>query len=337
MADYFSPQLSTLESGTPVTVTGYVHAIRKFTEHFAIHLKDPFGTILVTAARHITNSDSEPAAPARKSDRIRVHGVVAYNSDARPVVVTAEPPILLGSATAKLSELDVAMREQASKVLLAQATRLMAAQLRADSFVEFDTRTISTRWSDEGLEPMRVVYPGFGCPLPLATSPAAQVVDFMNTTGATRAFTCATSFSTTYRFPDAGTELRVVVGKAAGISPAKLVALLRRVIRQTLERVDGQTYGPDSWLGDGTHRSVAIDLRTVDLSSVEADGRSSTRRTSVTQILSPNGAPLAEGYREPLGDAAVLGGFTFYPSNLLPLLSATPARNLEDLRRLRVW
>lgn len=340
MPDIFSPQLRRLENGERVTVTGYVTTVRKFSTHFAVRLRDPFGHILVCVERNDAHTEGEDAVQrvAKKGDRLRIDGVLNRNDKNECIVQAQRPATLLGNASDKMDDLSSAMKDQASRLLLAQAIRFTGSHLREhEAFVEFDSRVISTNWAGGGLEPMKIIYPGFGCAVPLATSPAAQVMDFINTTGVHRAFTTTTSFSTTYRFSESGAELRVVVGKAVGMDSVKLTATLLRLVRYVLKSLDPETYGTPTWTKSGLHTSGALEMRKVDFPTDPGNSDSSKSSITVTQIVARGGLPLAEGFREVVGESSDLAGFSVYPGHFLTLLSATPARNLRDLRGYRVW
>lgn len=323
MADLFSPELKELEDHTTVTVTGYVVSVRKFTEHFSVRIRDAFGNILLRIDRSAGIAFKAP----KKGDRLRVEGALSTNDQGERIVCAVHPPELLGNSAAVISELSDAMREQAAKMLQTQAVRHTTAFLLAQGFVEFESRVISTQWMGTGLEPMKVVYPGFGCAVPLATSPAAQVVDFINTVGIPRAFTSTISFSTTYRFPEGSAELRVVVGRVAGTHTQKLKNVLTRLIQYVLSHLNPEGFGPPD-LGDRTSAPITWTAFVHEEDNLRVD---------VMQVLMDNGFPLVESFAEPLGDHDKLLGFTVYPSQFLTLLSAMPARNLRDLRGFRVW
>lgn len=332
MTARFAAELAGLPSGVEVTVTGLVVGVRKFTERVGLSIRDPFGVVTVAVPRRASadetgkGADQTGAGSARKNDRVRVTGILEHNADGNPVVSSELPPVILGNSGDRLADLSSAMREQASRILLAQAVRLLSGALREDeSFVEFESRSISTRWAKSGLEPLHIHYPGFGGAVPLATSPAAQVTDIINTTGARRVFTVATSFSTTYRFPDAGAELRVIVGKVVDLGLKDLGDLLRTVLGKALESIQ---------LGREPEAAESIILRHVQIPT--ADAGTAGEPSIVVQAVTPTGTLLAEGATEQVG-AGELAGFTLYPSNLLTLLSATPARNLRDLRVFNVW
>ena len=69
---------------------------------------------------------------------------------------------------------------------------------------------------------------------------------------------------------------------------------------------------------------------------VPTAGRGAIESCRVMQALTSSGTLLAEASTELVG-AGELTGFTFYPGNVLTMLSATPARNLRDLRVFNVW
>ncbi|MHC8609904.1 hypothetical protein ACW4FP_19880 (plasmid) [Paenarthrobacter ureafaciens] len=323
MVDRFAPELKNLADDTEVTVTGYVKSVRKFTEHFGVWIRDAFGDILL----RIERAPDSDVKPPKKGDRLRVEGRISTNDKGEPVVCVRELPELLGNSAAVISELSDAMRDQAAKMLVAQAVRHTTAFLLSENFVEFESRVISTQWSGTGLEPMKVIYPGFGCPVPLTTSPAAQVVDFINTVGVRRAFTSTISFSTTYRFPEGSSDLRVIVGRVAGIQTEKLQSMLTRLIQYVLAHLNPEGFAAQNSPGSPASRTAWTSF----------DYKDQKGLVKVMQVLLDNGFPVVESFAEELGDHDNLHGFTVYPDQFVSLLAAMPARNLRDLRGARVW
>jgi len=346
----FISDVSELGGGEQTSLTAYIQNVRKFSTHIAVRVKDITGSILVQLIRP-TDENEEPCGieipdgGLRRGTRVRITGEVAINADGERLIDHISKFEVMGSVSDRLVDLDAEMHEQASRMLMSRVCNYASQFLRRQSFVEFDARVISTGWLPDGLEPLSVVYPGFGSPMTLSTSPAAQVLDFMTTTGANRAYTVSTSFSTTYRFPNGSAEARVVVGKATDLDPKEHEALLCDLAAWILERLAGRqgpADRPQTTEGEMAGEAFSalypgLTVRT-DLAARPAwSDPGGSPLESMTQIVNRDGSPLVEGSRERLGNHLIMAGFTAYPAQFLEHLQKTPTRQLRDLRRFRVW
>lgn len=340
-ATVFVLDLPDIANGVEVTVVGWVTEKKKRRDHVAMELKDITGSVWMRL-EHEAVAALEQRAPISKGVRLRVTGAIGANKRGQPILQSVRAVENLGRISSHLAELDVELREQASRMLLSRACSSAARAFKNKGFIEFDSRVISRRWDVDGLEPVHVIYPGFGGPAVLATSPASQVTDFLISTGVMRAFTASASFSTTYRWAHAPTELRVLVAKSLDMDDAGQEELLLETSNGVLRDLGCRLItGPEDRMptddpppveGFGQH-SIARERCELH---VRNSGWTSTV-DSVTRVRDSRGAVVAEGHTERLRNGVTIRGLVIYPSVFLESIQTIPARRLRDLGRLNVW
>lgn len=231
-------------------------------------------------------------------------------------------------------------------MLLARVKRIVERLLSDADFIEFEPRLISTSWGDRGLEPLRVVYPGFGSETTLATSPAPQILDFIMATGTPRAYATSRCFATTFRFDHAGTESVVTCARAIDLSAEGEKALIWRVAREVLTRLRGDQALPDAprdleceWPpSDAVFEAQAhFELRCFLPRHATTSDLPPRSLQAVYQLYAPHGLLLIEGAREELQRDRWLSTVVVHPEQFLQLLESITVRQLRDLGRFGSW
>lgn len=321
----FVVDLASAREGSILSIAGVVHQHKRVPGGFAIKLKDATGLTWV----HAHTLDRT----VQKGTRLLVTGLARRNlRTGRMVLDCIDGPQVVGDLES-LASADDAFREQASRLLVSRVIEYASSAFSAASFIQVDTRLLSTTSPAIGLEPMQALYPGFGAPVALSTSPASQLRDFIMVTGVGRAFTVSSSFSTSFRFPGAGNEMKVVMGLALNMDRQAHELLARRVVARVLARV--------GFWSPITEDSPEMPegMRTVEQDSSKAV-RSELWGASLDRWLSiegPNGDVILEGSLERLGERVRIGSITLYPNQVLALLQTAPTRRLTDLRRIHGW
>jgi hypothetical protein len=309
--------------GRAFTVTGWIVRHKTHRDTVDVELKDATGTVWIRVPK---------GAAVSRGKRIRVTGSLRVNTrNAEAVTLDCSMhPEPVADLDTPYGDLDIDMQEQAARVLLSKTIRVLSDEMEDLRFTPFDSKVISTSLSDHGLEGMQVLYPGFGSAVALVTSPASQIREFLLVTGHSRAFTVGTSFSTTFRSPNAGNEARVVMGLALDMSDDDHERLLEALVQKALSTV-GYTDAVVSRDGRGL-RLVERDTESILASEVRP-----VRLHRWVQIVADRGTLIAEGAIERLSERGRLCSVTFYPGQVLSLLERTPTRRLMDLGRPRVW
>jgi len=333
--------------GDEVVITGSIIKKDKFSKNkFGIWIRDITGTILI-----IIDNSIDPIAlhwdqnNIWVNNRIRITGKVGLNSKDSRIINNVSEILVLGTLQTEISKLDSEMREQTSRVLMSRICRSASGVLMNTKFTELESNMISHQWAEDGLEPLMVVYPGFGSPAVLITSPAAQLIDFLTATLIPRAFTVSTSFTSSYRFMNGSAETRVIVAKALDLDMEDYVQLLLDISTNILinfyekivpieklygewpDKIDGFDY--DQKLFDNELNLVTFEA------NIPVIGKNwDTRISSITQLLDKEKNILLEGARESLGEKIVISSITIYPSQFLGLIEKAPRRQLQNLIKM---
>lgn len=334
--------------GQQVHIAGIIEKRDKFGDGvYGVWLRDITGTVLI-----IIEPATDPICEEWNPNsvwvgtRVRIAGRIGENSKKIRVLNRITSIEVLGSPENKaLSELDAEMREYASSMLMSRMCRGVSEFLRRNRFTEFVSRVISNHWPAEGLEPMQVVYPGFGSPAILIPSPSSQIVEFLTTTLIPRAFTVSTSFTQSYRFSHSASETLVIVAKATDLDLDGYIDLLKEVSERILKQLvdEGRSFsvlnGIWPHLIDGVDRNdiqLTNDLNLIQFSAnIPVIGKNwDTHIDSVLQLLDRDKNILMEGTREQLADRVWISSFTVYPSQFLGLIERAPSRLLQNLMRL---
>lgn len=352
----FAIDLPKCTIGEFVTITGYVIKKRKFPSYLSVRIKDITGTILVLLDKNVDLKKPNISQEFfHIGTRIRINGRVSTNNEGVRLLKNITDAEVLGKHNARLPELDEEMREQASRMLMSRICRNASQFLNKNKFTELETRVISRKWVEKGLEPLRVLYPGFGSNAVLSTSPSAQVMDFLSTTLVKRAFTVSTSFSTTYRFKSGPADLRVIVAKALDLSEKELQEIIWDLSIHILSKIDDRNipsinrsspktaidlkwpHTKDQLLGVGSKIKDPLTLVRYSANMVVEGENWTTEIVSILHLINNNGSILVEGATERLGDDVVISSLTVYPSQFLGFLKKAPIRQLRNIGRFNVW
>ena len=315
----FIVDIRKLPDNQKVSLTGIVIGPREYSDYISARIQDISGTIV---AIDITKDKKK----WKKGNRLRLIGTLKTNETQQRIIEILDEIILLGNVSDKWTELDSEMREQASRMLLSRVIGICSQSLREANFIEFESRVISSEWNQRGLEPLYVLYPGFGSPATLATSPATQVTEFLSTTGATRAFTNSISFSSTYRSQYGGSEVHVTVAKALDLPIEEQKELVWKVSQGILQDIGVNAILNKKPGNEGELKLVEYQIPT-----------GLTDKIDVIHLEGNSDSIFIESWREKLGESSVISGITFYPAQFLSLIQKTPTRQLKNLGIFNVW
>ena len=277
--------------------------------------------------------------------KIKISGQIEENSKKERVLKKISHIQVLVSPEMSLSELDAEWREHASGMLMSRICNKVSEIMLSNHFIEFAARVISNHWNDDGLEPMQVVYPGFGSPVVLIPSPSAQIVDFLTTTLISRAFTISKSFTQSYRFSNSSSEITVIIAKATDVKLDAHIQLFKelseKILRPFIERPKSFTILNGVWPDiidevSSSEKQLKEDLNLVKFSAnIPVIGKNwDAHIYTVLHLLDRDKNILAEGTRESLSNDVEISTLTIYPSQFLDLIKKAPRRQLQNLMRL---
>lgn len=330
-----------------VTINGLVIKRKKFKKDVeGIWLKDITGVIIVVIDLLNDNVGLKwNPESIWINTRIQVVGNIIKNNRGERVIKKISQIKILQTPTSRLNELNKEMYEQASKLFMSKIVYRISEIMKKHKFMEFESKVLSNHWDDDSLEPLKVIFPGFGSPIVLVPSPSAQVIEFLIGTLLTRAFTISKSFTQSYRFPNTSSETRVVVIKATDLSLSEQVTLFEEISKKILRDFinQSQTFSiiDGNWpniINDKDINSVKLinDLNLIKFKSnipvVSKNWNSDIKM--ILQLIDKNKDILMEGSREILSNGLVISSITIYPSQFLGFLEKAPKRQLQNLTRL---
>jgi hypothetical protein len=252
---------------------------------------------------------------------------------------------VLGTLKSEFSLLDTELREQASRMLMSRICRRVSKILQDNRFAEFESKLISNRWYEESLEPLQVVYPGFGSPAFLITSPAAQIIDFMTTTIVSRAYTVSSSFTSSYRFKNGSAETKVIIAKSIDLSFEEVELLLTDITYKILNEVNMNNIAIKKYYGEWPdiidnekyyEKQLIDDLNIIEFkTNIPVIGKNWNSNIDVIlQIVDREKNILAECSKEKIGNNMIINSLIIYPSQFLGLIEKAPIRNLMNLTKI---
>ena len=340
----FIADLKDKAPGEPVLITGQYDTRRTHRDRVTISIKDITGTTFVA----FYNEHIAAIEAIERFSRIKVWGNTGLSKDGRNIVIPSADGVTdLGSLKVPFKELGPEMREYAARMFVSRVTNSCAAALRDKGFDEFESKLISSEWIDGGLEPLQVLFPGFGNPATLITSPSAQVMDYLNATGVDKAFTVSTSFTTTYRHSNNAAETRVVVAKSVDLALTEICKVALAVCTRALDRLRVPYTDPPSedvltkWpAGILAATKTSSTLTIAHYGSDIVTGGTGWRNMlveNVFHVLGPTGVILIDGAIERIGQRTI-STLSIYPARFLALIDADPPRRqLNDLNEYNSW
>lgn len=328
------------DKSTYVSFIGVVYnSFKKKNEgHVATKVKDFSGEIFVKIPCKTFESLN-----LRKGVHLKISGKIGSSKKGDVIIDQVDDIVPFGLVSSPLEQLPESMRESASQLLLSRICSIICDLLKKEGFFEFETKVVSSNWYNQGLEPLRVIFPGFGMPANLITSPSAQLLGFLKNSLLLRVFTKSLSFTTTYRYPNGASESRIIMAKATDISEARLVELLTLITDSVINsdeiglnknefNLASQPIISADWDERFYEKELTQELNIVKFNmniKVEHDGFS-TNIIKLIHVVDNSPLIIAEGSIEEISEDSV-STITFYPDRFLDFLNTPYIRNLRSL------
>jgi hypothetical protein len=219
-----------LDRGTALeaTLTGQITRRNPHRDGLFLTLHDPSGEIECFIRKvHFSADEWESRVrPLRKGDRITASGPVESRTSggrSQPIVDIRSLTRTLSADLPHLDEVTGTFDSVASGFFLARLKRTVADALLAKGFEELEPRYIHHLRPDGPLEPLEVLFPGYGSPAYLLVSPIPDLRAAAVITGITRAFSVARSYSQTVRDGYTSAESLVIGILMTGTDSKRLV------------------------------------------------------------------------------------------------------------------
>ena len=329
----YAIDIAGLAIGSDVELIGHVHKIRNYKDNSFILLRDLSGQVGLNAVEGKINQKLE-LRKVKLGNRIRVSGSVAMGSDGHRYVEVLTRVEVLGSIDTNLSELDTDLKMQASRMVIPRIKSAIVSVLVKEEFLEIETRLIATDWPKQGLEPMRVQFPGFGASVTLAVSPMPQLLGFMGTTGAPKVFAISKAFATTFRDRFSDTESSIIGIRQLDSDKTTTTLLMRKILIAIAEARGGPALVATARAIDGdVETDVENGAATFVYSAerVDIDSSDEFPQRSVVEvyrIATADGRVLMEGALEQIDACRTIAGVIVYVEQFLPLFDTLSVRRL---------
>lgn len=222
-------------------------------------LQDITGAILlVFEKRNFVSESWQAIRRLRASDFISVRGRVVARKRGPSVEITEEPTKLDTKLGISVADGDLSYRQVGGQIILSRLKNRICAYLQSAESVEIEPRLISIRWEGNGLEPLRIQYPGFGYNTYLAPTPFPQLLDTMIATALPRLHTIGKCFTTSYRDENSSTEACVIFGLIQETAIAEdLWKFLTGLIINTFADIETFPDNPDLLAADRWKRQIS--------------------------------------------------------------------------------
>ncbi len=326
-------------------LAGLVTKIRRHGGIQFLQLRDATGSIQLVAMRDSLDDEGwSSVAGLRAGDRVHAAGTVGRSNTGQASVFLTGPPVKrnedLGGTVAgsESTYANVGMQ-----IFLARLKNRAAEFYRAAGLVEIEPKFISSTWETPGLEPIQLMYPGFGSTSAcLAPSPSVQLLDAMVVTGTPAVFAASRCFSTTFRDERSSAESLIVSAKYLGATSEGLQASILSAVEfvlSELETLPEAGFHPrDEWrtrrvAGGPLGHDRQFEAPTFEIYASPEIGRGTEniRLVEIYRLLWPPHRVVAEGALEQLDAGVYLGSSTLHIERMASLLRDVPVRRIRNL------
>lgn len=345
---YLVENLKTVSIGTTVSFGGEIRKIcRNRDGSRRIEVADVSGAVIARAGKEFFSNHK---AALKVGARVMMTGslFVTRRGDFRvnAIGVRQWDPIPIKGAG--LDGDPLFAREQLARLYVSKATEAAASFLRLEQFWQISTRTISREWRRDGLEELKVQYPGFGSLATLAVSPSSQLSDFLGASFWNKVFAVGRCYAENYRFVNLATDSVVVMAKmidhfegdlkddvepAVDVGARELVCRIAQHVRKSLDYSEATI--EEASFSDKNAERLQLDSERLWLSRqkmnvpvIERQWSSALR--AVLRLVGDDGNLLVEAAIETLGKGYWLTTVTIYPEQFLDD-DKMPSRQIDNL------
>lgn len=324
-------ELSRLPTETFVRVTGVVSDKKKLKGKTVVFVTDITGTLITSVSKdRITDSSL-----LNHGNKIRICGKTIKNKKGDTVVSDVERIEVLSGI---ITEEDIDIIDQEARLLTSKISGLIREILVNEDFQEITTRVISRSWEEALLEPMMVKFPGFGAEAYLSPSPSSQLSEFLAVTLLPKVFTQTISFTQSYRFKNASTEMPFFMAKAFNMDQESEENLIRDITKSIFKKLSDQNVEICSFSSDWSESISSVPANPgtytygVYKTSIPIVGQKwNSVVETIIRLTDSDGNLLAEGTREVVSEKTTISTFSFYPTQYLSIVKKAPRRILQNL------
>lgn len=302
-----------------------------------MRLIDATGQIRVEFHRSESNEESwRIIKKIRKMDRICITGLVREKEE-KLFIIPEGFQIFLPKTISNLSLQELDENIVSSQFFLARIRSRAASFLINNGFEEFEPNMISVTRGETKIDPLRVIFNGYGSPLYLIPSPAAQLREAIITAPAEKVFCVSRCFSATIRDGYTSAESMILCLRQLNISIEEICTLGESIIKNILGHFTTMPEIYDAtWLSGKAWKRVtcktifpegAIDLPEIQIQLAQPEEKIS----HIFRVIWPPNHIIAEGHIESISKDISLGGMTIHLEKIVLILKDFPFRRLRHL------
>lgn len=327
-----SSDIGKLSLRTKVRIAGTITKKTKPPKGIIIYLTDITGTIIVSVEK---KRIGEQRSLLQVNRRVRIYGSVAKDQQGKRIISEVD-------RVESISEIgnsdDIDILDQGALFLTSKIVNKIRAELESRDYQEITTRVISRYLGEEILEPLLVKFPGFGSEAYLSPSPSSQLSKFLTVTLVPKVFTETISFTTSYRFKNASSEMPLLMAKAINMSETEekdlIIGITKTVFMELLDQSMNIKYMEGDWTEIVDNYISQNDSYTYGSykANIPVVGQKwNSIVETILRLTDDEGNTLVEGTHEAISEKATLSTFAFYPSQYLNIVKKAPRRILQNL------
>lgn len=324
--------LARLPLKTKVRITGVISKKMRPPKRILLFVTDITGTVMVSVDREPLGNQAPLLKVGR---RVRIYGYI--NRDQKESKIISDVEKIESIAEIGNSD-DIDILDQEALLLTSRISNQIRNELVNYQFEEITTRVISRYLGEEILEPLLVKFPGFGTEAYLSPSPSSQLSEFLTVTLLPKVFTETVSFTTSYRFKNASSEMPLIMAKAINMpedtAQAIIIGITRSIFKILLDQSVNIKYVSGDWtetLENNNDRTKAYTYGVYKANIPVVGQKWNSLVETIVRLTDAEGNILVEGTREVISENATISTFSFYPTQYLNIVQKVPRRILQNL------
>ena len=315
-----------------VRITGIISKKKKPPKRILLFVTDITGTVMISVNRDQIGSQ---ASLLRVGRRVRVYGCINRDQKGRKIISDIEK--IESIAEIRNSD-DIDILDQEALLLTSRISNQIRNELVNYQFEEITTRVISRYLGEEILEPLLVKFPGFGTEAYLSPSPSSQLSEFLTVTLLPKVFTETVSFTTSYRFKNASSEMPLIMAKAINmpedVAQEIIIGITRSIFEILIEQSVSIKHVSSDWTETVESNNDKTNAYTYGVykANIPVVGQKwNSLVETIVRLTDAEGNILVEGTREVISENATISTFSFYPTQYLNIVQKVPRRILQNL------
>ena len=281
-------------------------------------------------------------------DRLQVQGtVVRRRGKDAPSILVKDTKVVLLRSPAKKTTGEPDQGVVATQFFLAAIRRIAEAYFIRERFEQFEPSFLTSSKSASQIEPLAIIFPGYGGSSYLAPSPAPQLMEAILVSSNPRVFCVSRCFSGSIRDGYTSAESLILCAHQLDASLDQMCILaqgaVKAVFHQYATRPKLSAPKEQQWLETSAWPVKERDWSDLELTVQEPEihryrahpASSNERAQSIFRVCWPTDVVLAEGHTELVDGRVPLGGITIHLERMVPLLRDVTLRRLRQIVRPR--